>query len=80
MAFPEGLYFDPMKALERRDDTYRLLMAEVKNYQGRLQVIALDNNVPSFASDTVVLSMTPEDRLVKVGSRDSDNGRDQQGI
>ena len=50
--------------LDRRDDTYRLLMEEVNRYQGRLQVIALDNDVPSFALDSVVLTLTTEDRLV----------------
>lgn len=50
--------------LARRDDTYRLLMEEVNRYQGRLQVIALDNDVPSFAFDSVVLTLTTEDRLV----------------
>ncbi len=51
--------------LERRDDTYRLLMEEVVKYGGRLQVIALDNDVPTFAADSVVAILTPEDRLVR---------------
>lgn len=53
--------------LARRDDTYRLLMEEVARYEGRLQVIALDNDVPDFALDVVAVTLTPEDRLVRVG-------------
>lgn len=52
--------------LARRDDTYRLLMEEVLRYDGRLQVIALDNDVPDFALDVVAVTLTPEDRLVRV--------------
>lgn len=55
--------------LARRDDTYRLLMEEVARYEGRLQVIALDNDVPEFALDAVAVTLTPEDRLVRVGDR-----------
>lgn len=51
--------------LERRDDTYRLLMDEVARYGGRLQVIALDNDVPDFADSAVVLTLAPDDRLVR---------------
>ncbi|MDE0498389.1 MAG: hypothetical protein OXH86_13640 [Acidimicrobiaceae bacterium] len=51
--------------LERRDDTYRLLIEETERYGGRLQVIALDNDVPSFGRDSVVLTLTTEDRLVR---------------
>ena len=50
---------------ERRDDTYRLLMDEAARYQGRLQVIALANDVPSFARKSIVLTLTPEHRLVQ---------------
>ncbi len=51
--------------LERRDDTYRLLMEEAASYDGQLQIIAVDNDVPAFASHTVVLQLTPADRLVR---------------
>ena len=51
--------------LARRDDTYRLLIDEVDRYDGRLQVIALDNDVPEFAQDAVVLTLSPHDRLVR---------------
>jgi hypothetical protein len=53
--------------LERRDDTYRLLMDEVARYSGRLQVIALDNDVPAFAEHAVVITLSPVDRLVGTG-------------
>ena len=53
--------------LERRDDTYRLLMEEVQKYAGRMQVIALDNDVPAFAADSVVLTLSPDDRLIRLG-------------
>ena len=62
--------------LARRDDTYRLLMEEVERYDGRLQVIALDNDVPDFATDFVVLTLAPDDRLIRVnqaGSRADDD-------
>jgi hypothetical protein len=52
--------------LARRDDTYRLLMEEVTRYGGRLQVIALDNDVPDFAVEAVVVTLSPEDRLVRI--------------
>lgn len=51
--------------LERRDDTYRLLMEEAQAYEGRLQIVAVDNDVPAFAADAVVLTLSPEDRLVR---------------
>lgn len=51
--------------LERRDDTYRLLMEEAQAYLGQLQIIAVDNDVPDFAADAVVLTLSPEDRLVR---------------
>jgi hypothetical protein len=51
--------------LERRDDTYRLLIEEVERYDGRLQVIALDNDVPDFAASEVVLTLSPDDRLIR---------------
>ena len=50
---------------ERLNDVFRLLMDETRRYQSRLQVIALANDVPSFAGDSVVLRLTPEDRLVR---------------
>ena len=50
---------------ERRNDTYRLLMEEAAHYQGQLQVIALANDVPGFALDSVVLTLSPEDQLVR---------------
>ena len=50
--------------LARRDDTYHLLMEEARRYRGKLQVIALDNDVPDFALDSIVLTLTTEDRLV----------------
>lgn len=51
--------------LERRDDTYRLLMEEVERYGGRLQVIALDNDVPDFAEQAIAITLSPDDRLVR---------------
>ena len=51
--------------LDRRDDTYRLLMDEACRYRGKLQVIALDNDVPDFALDSIVVTLTTEDRLVR---------------
>lgn len=51
--------------LDRRDDTYRLLMEEVATYNGRLQVIALDNDVPEAALESVVETLRPDDRLVR---------------
>lgn len=54
--------------LDRRDDTYRLLMDEVARYGGRLQVVALDNDVPAFAEDAVVQTLSPDDRLVRTTS------------
>lgn len=65
--------------LARRDDTYRLLMEEALRYDGRLQVIALDNDVPDFALDAVAVTLTPEDRLVRVGdgSGGAPNGKDE---
>lgn len=59
--------------LARRDDTYRLLMEEVEKYSGRLQVIALDNDVPEFAVEAVAATLTPEDRLVR-GDGDAADG------
>lgn len=50
---------------ERRNDTYRLLMNEAARYRGRLQVIALSNDVPSFALTCVVLNLSPEERLIR---------------
>ena len=50
---------------ERLDDVFHLLMDETARYRNRLQVIALANDVPSFALDSVVLRLTPEDRLVR---------------
>ena len=52
--------------LERRDDTYRLLMEEVAKYGGRLQVIALDNDVPMFAETAIAVTLSPDDRLVRM--------------
>jgi hypothetical protein len=52
--------------LARRDDTYRLIIDEVNRYAGRLQVIALDNDVPTFALDHVVTTLTPQDRLIRL--------------
>lgn len=57
--------------LERRDDTYRLLMEEAERYQDSLQIIALDNDVPSFGLDSVVATLTVEDRLVRPGQKES---------
>jgi hypothetical protein len=57
--------------LERRDDTYRLLMEEVEKYTGRMQVIAVDNDVPAFASNAVVLTLSPENRLIRLGQADA---------
>lgn len=54
--------------LERRDDTYRLLMEEAGAYEGQLQVIAVDNDVPDFAAQSVVLNLAPDDRLVRSAS------------
>ncbi len=53
--------------LARRDDTYRLLMEETQRYAGRLQVIALDNDVPQFGRDSVVMTLSTADRLVRPG-------------
>ncbi len=50
--------------LERRDDTYRLLIEEAAAYAG-LQIIVVDNDVPDFALDAVVLVLSPEDRLIR---------------
>ncbi len=55
--------------LARRDDTYKLLLEETKEYAGRLQVIALDNDVPAFAADAVVATLTPDDRLIRLPHR-----------
>lgn len=69
--------------LERRDDTYRLLMDEVARYGGRLQVIALDNDVPAFADDAIVLTLSPDDRLIRTEAAQLDeqggesSGRDE---
>lgn len=69
--------------LERRDDTYRLLMDEVARYGGRLQVIALDNDVPAFADDAIVLTLSPNDRLIRTEAAqlgeqgDESSGRDE---
>ncbi|MEZ5383759.1 MAG: hypothetical protein R2754_18420 [Microthrixaceae bacterium] len=69
--------------LERRDDTYRLLMDEVARYGGRLQVIALDNDVPAFADDAIVLTLSPDDRLIRTEAAQLDEqggesfGRDE---
>lgn len=52
--------------LERRDDTYRLLIEEVAKYGGRLQVIALDNDVPMFAETAIAVTLSPDDRLVRM--------------
>lgn len=54
--------------LARRDDTYQLLMQEVERYGGRLQVIALDNDVPDFAEQAIALTLSPGDRLVRTES------------
>lgn len=62
--------------LERRDDTYRLLMAEADAYTGRLQIIALDNDVPTFAENAVVVTLTPEDRLVRLAQSPSGQSGD----
>lgn len=59
--------------LERRDDMYRLLMAEVVRYEGRLQVIALDNDVPDFATPSVTETLTQDDRLVRVAAEDAED-------
>ncbi|MGE3327927.1 MAG: hypothetical protein AB7N61_21250 [Acidimicrobiia bacterium] len=59
--------------LERRDDTYRLLMEEAAAYAGKLQVIALDNDVPAFAADAVVLTLTQEDRLIRISQPAASN-------
>lgn len=56
--------------LARRDDTYTLLMEESDRYEGRLQIIALDNDVPGFATTAVVATLTPEDRLIRVSATD----------
>lgn len=50
---------------ERRDDTYRLLLEESARYKGQLQVIALANDVPSFAQDCVVLHLSPDELLIQ---------------
>ena len=50
---------------ERLDDVFRLLMEETAEYRNRLQVIALANDVPSFALGAVVLELTPESGLVQ---------------
>ena len=59
---------------DRRDDTYRLLMQEVEKYRGTLQVIALDNDVPNFATDSIVSTLTTEDRLVRLTDEADRNG------
>ena len=41
----------------RRDDTYRLLIEEAGAYEGQLQVIAVDNDVPDFAAQSVALNL-----------------------
>lgn len=51
--------------LERRDAMYQLLLDEVARYEGRLQVIAFDNEVPEFAATSVVEELSPTDRLVR---------------
>ena len=66
--------------LARRDDTYRLLMEEVARYEGRLQVIALDNDVPEFALDAVAVTLTPEERLVRVGDRGNNEPDDDESV
>lgn len=58
--------------LERRDDTYRLLMEEVERYGGRLQVIALDNDVPDFAEQAIAITLSPDDRLVRTADWEPD--------
>ena len=58
--------------LERRDDTYRLLMEEVERYGGRLQVIALDNDVPDFAEQAIAITLSPDDRLVRIADLEPD--------
>lgn len=58
--------------LERRDDTYRLLMEEVERYGGRLQVIALDNDVPDFAEQAIAITLSPDDRLVRTADLEPD--------
>ena len=58
--------------LERRDDTYRLLVEEVERYGGRLQVIALDNDVPDFAEQAIAITLSPDDRLVRIADLEPD--------
>jgi hypothetical protein len=54
---------------ERVRDVYRLLVSEAEKYQNALQLVAVDNSVPSDFSENlrekVVLHLTQEDKLVR---------------
>lgn len=54
---------------ERVRDVYRLLVSESEKYQDALQLVAVDNSIPSEFSESllekVVLHLTQEDKLVR---------------
>jgi len=52
---------------DRLNDVYRLLIEETTNYEGRLQVIASDNDVPEFALESVAVELSTDDRLIRSG-------------
>lgn len=55
---------------ERVNDMYRLLVRVAGEYAGRLQIVAVDNELPRRMlielSDYVILTLTQQDRLVRI--------------
>lgn len=49
-------------------------------YARAVAVIALDNDVPEFALDAVAVTLTPEERLVRVGDRGNNEPDDDESV
>jgi hypothetical protein len=50
---------------EREENAFRLIARVAEEYVGRLQLIVLDNNTPAWLSNSIVLELTQEDRLIR---------------